>query len=32
MIRVGKGAMPGFTSLSDDQVKAMADYVRGFQK
>jgi mono/diheme cytochrome c family protein len=32
MIRVGKGAMPGFTSLSDGQVKAMADYVRAFQK
>jgi mono/diheme cytochrome c family protein len=31
-IRVGKGAMPAFTSLSDGQVKAMADYVRGFQK
>jgi mono/diheme cytochrome c family protein len=32
MIRVGKDLMPAFTSLTDEQVKALVGYVRTFQK
>ena len=31
-IRVGKLAMPGYPKLDDDQLKAMVEYVRSFQK
>ena len=31
-IHVGKQSMPGFTQLSNDQVKALVEYIRTFQK
>jgi mono/diheme cytochrome c family protein len=31
-IHVGKQSMPGFAQLSNDQIKALVQYIRSFQK
>jgi mono/diheme cytochrome c family protein len=31
-IHVGKALMPGFAAIASDQVKALVDYVRTFQR